>query len=251
VEYGIMSGASKRAQGHQHLARKASYAGVLGLTAFLAGCQAHSGHHLTAEPGLTYEQRHPIVVGFRPVGTNIHADPHAGGLNAVDQTEVAAVARQYRNNGYGPIWLQVPPPGVHDHAVQSSIHQVRQIVSREGVDGSVVQVRSYGNLTAHPHQAAPMRMVFQRYTAEAGPCGAWPENVGHNVRNRDYHNFGCSYQRALAAQVADPRDLLGPRGHGERNSVRRADVFEKYQRGEVTSADADDAAQANVSDVAE
>lgn len=245
-----MSGAAKMAQRRNRLHTHYGMAGAAGLALLVAGCNAHHQHRLTA-PDLTYEERHPIVVGFRPVSVDIFADPHLGGLDAVDQTEVAAVARQYRNNGYGPIWLQVPPPGVHDHAVQRSIHQVRGIVAREGVDGSVVQVRSYGNLTAYPDQAAPLRMVFQRYTAEAGPCGEWPTNLGHNPQNREHHNFGCAYQRAMAAQVADPRDLLGPRGVGERNPVRRADVFEKYQRGEVTSAAQDEASQATVSEVAE
>ena len=245
-----MSGGDRMAGQRERRTGWAGWAGTACLAALAAGCQAHGMHRL-AQPDLTYEQRHPIVVGFRPVGVTVHADPYEGGLNAVDQTEVAAVARQYRTNGYGPIWLQVPPPGVHDHAVQQSIHQVRSIVSREGVDGSVVQVRSYGNLAAYPDQPARMRLVFQRYTAEAGPCGEWPENIAHMPDNTEYHNFGCAYQRAMAAQVADPRDLLGPRGTGERNSLRRADVFEKYQRGEVTSAGTDDNAQANVSDVAE
>ncbi|MEM8877312.1 MAG: CpaD family pilus assembly protein [Pseudomonadota bacterium] len=245
-----MSGALKQAQRRSRLSTRFGIAGAVGIATLVAGCNAHHQYRLST-PSLTYEQRHPIVIGFRPVGVNLYADPYEGGLNAVDKTEVAAVARQYRNNGYGPIWLQVPPPGVHDHAVQRSIHQVRSIVAREGVDGSVVQVRSYGNLAADPHGPAPLRLVFQRYAAEAGPCGEWPDNVAHDPDNEEYHNFGCAYQRAMAAQIADPRDLLGPRGHGERNSVRRADVFEKYQRGEVTSADLDDASQATVSDVAE
>jgi pilus assembly protein CpaD len=245
-----MSGAVKKAEQRNRLKTHCGMAGAMGLAMLVAGCNAHHQYSLSTA-NLTYEQRHPIVVGFRPVGVNLYADPYEGGLNAVDQTEVAAVARQYRNNGYGPIWLQVPPPGVHDHAVQRSIHQVRSIVAREGVDGSVVQVRAYGNLTAHPNQPAPLRMVFQRYTAEAGPCGDWPSDLAHNPQNTEYHNFGCAYQRAMAAQIDDPRDLLGPRGTGERNSVRRADVFEKYQRGEVTSAAEDNASQATVSEVAE
>ena len=245
-----MSGARNTAQRHDCRRSHIGVAGAIALAALVAGCNAHR-HHQPSTPHLTYEQRHPIVVGFRPVGVNLYADPHEGGLGAVGKTEVAAIARQYRNNGYGPIWLQVPPPGVHDHAVQQSIHQVRSIVAREGVDGAVVQVRSYGNLAADPHGPAPLRLVFQRYTAEAGPCGDWPTNVAHDPHNEEYHNFGCAYQRAMAAQVADPRDLLGPRGHGERNPVRRADVFEKYQRGEITSAARDEASQATVSDVAE
>ena len=51
-------------------------------------------------------------------------------------------------------------------------------------------------------------------------------------------NFGCSVQHNIAAMVADPRDLLGPRAHGCRPMRRAAPtVMDHYEKGEVTQAD--------------
>jgi len=48
----------------------------------------------------------------------------------------------------------------------------------------------------------------------ADQCGQWPRDlaIGSGAvadwSNKPYWNFGCAYQTALAAQVADPRDLV-------------------------------------------
>ena len=50
-------------------------------------------------------------------------------------------------------------------------------------------------------------------------CGAWPTDLasGGSIdgwKNDSYPNFGCATQSTLAAQVADPRDLVQSRAAG-------------------------------------
>ena len=47
--------------------------------------------------------------------------------------------------------------------------------------------------------------------AQTDKCGRWPEDLLHDAENKHYADFGCSYQNNLAAQIANPADLLGPR----------------------------------------
>ncbi len=47
--------------------------------------------------------------------------------------------------------------------------------------------------------------------AQTDKCGRWPEDILETSENKHYANFGCSYQNNLAAQIANPADLLGPR----------------------------------------
>ncbi len=80
---------------------------------------------------------------------------------------------------------------------------------------------------AAPTLAAPIRLSFERMQAKvAGACGTWPQDIGvsdYGVdnSNKPYWNFGCSTQATLAAQVADPVDLVRGRQEGRIDTVRR------------------------------
>ena len=48
--------------------------------------------------------------------------------------------------------------------------------------------------------------------------------------------LGCAVNANIAAQIADPRDIVGHRPISPPDSGRAAVVFDNYRRGEVTSA---------------
>jgi len=57
-------------------------------------------------------------------------------------------------------------------------------------------------------------------------CGTWPQDLGgsdfaFDNSNRPVWNFGCSTQTAVAAQVADPVDLVRGRQEGRIDAVKR------------------------------
>ena len=83
-----------------------------------------------------------------------------------------------------------------------------------------------------------MEVSYIGYAAHAEPCGDWSENLAFTADNLTPQNFGCSVQHNIAAMVADPRDLLGPRRAWVRcDTARRATVMDNYEKGEVTQAD--------------
>ena len=90
--------------------------------------------------------------------------------------------------------------------------------------------------------------------AIAGPCGLWPEDLGPSIRNpsyfdnKQYYNFGCAYQRNLAAMVENPSDLVQPRSETPAYTMRRTAAFEKYRKGIATSTTYPDAEKAKLSD---
>ena len=47
--------------------------------------------------------------------------------------------------------------------------------------------------------------------------------------NRQYHNFGCAYQNNIAAQIADPADLIGPRAQTPVDAEQRGQVMKRYR----------------------
>jgi pilus assembly protein CpaD len=90
--------------------------------------------------------------------------------------------------------------------------------------------------------------------AETGPCGLWPEDLGPTmnvayISNRPHWNHGCAIQRNLAAQVAEPADLVQPRADTPALTSRRATVLEKYRKGEGTATQNPDANKGKISDL--
>jgi pilus assembly protein CpaD len=73
---------------------------------------------------------------------------------------------------------------------------------------------------ADPTRASPVRLVFEGLKATTpGQCGVWPSDLASGAsietwKNDPYPNFGCATQATLAAQVADPRDLVQSRASG-------------------------------------
>ena len=64
----------------------------------------------------------------------------------------------------------------------------------------------------------------------------WPSDLGPTYdqdynENREYWNLGCANQRNLAAMVANPADLMQPRGESPSYTPRRTVALEKYRAG--------------------
>ena len=90
---------------------------------------------------------------------------------------------------------------------------------------------------------------YIRYVAHVAPCGDWSVNADDNQQNLPMPNWGCSVQNNIAAQVADPRDLIEPRGIGMSDAARRMQVLNKYEQGQVTSSQKTAAQSGAISDI--
>ena len=92
------------------------------------------------------------------------------------------------------------------------------------------------------------------FRSVAGPCGLWPEDLGPSIKNKSYfenksyYNFGCAYQRNMAAMVDNPSDLVQPRPETPAYTTRRTTAFEKYRKGTPTTTIYPEADKAKLSD---
>ena len=59
-------------------------------------------------------------------------------------------------------------------------------------------------------------------------------------------NFGCATTANMAAQVANPADLMGASDTAPIDAGRRMDVLSKYRQGKVTSSEKDEQAKGSV-----
>ena len=76
------------------------------------------------------------------------------------------------------------------------------------------------------------------YTGQAPTaCGDWSEDLAFTMENQTSKNFGCAVQHNIAAMVADPRDLLGPRPMDGRDTARRDGHHQLTRQGKPSAAD--------------
>jgi pilus assembly protein CpaD len=213
-------------------------AAVLALGALLGGCANRQADALDFGPE-DIRERHPIVLRDAPRSLDVFVGRAGGGLDSRQAEDVASFAREFRRSGKGGLVAEVPTGARRDHATQDTLSGIRAALSRGGVSPAVLSVRSYP--VQDPGLASPIRLTFASLQASVPhACGQWPTDLGaSNFRfsssNASYWNLGCASQATLAAQVADPVDLVRSRDEGRSDIVKRMGAIAKIREGKDPS----------------
>jgi pilus assembly protein CpaD len=223
------------------------------LAALLVGCKTTQTHgDITSSVPADYRLRHPIAVREQAQTLNVFIGDRRGGLTASQRAEVAALAPAWRSEATGGFLVEVPFGTSNERAAMGAAREVRGVLASAGVPHSSIEVRPYR--TDDPARLGTMRVKYLRMKAETGPCGLWPDDIGPTVdplhaANRPHWNHGCASQRNLAAQVANPADLVQPRSETPILASRRNTVTDKYRKGESTATQDPNAQKGRISDV--
>jgi pilus assembly protein CpaD len=221
------------------------------LAAILAGCKTVA-EDTTGGISYDYRLRHPIAVREGKQTLTVFIGDRRGGLTPTQRAEVGALAPAWRRDATGGIVVEVPVGGANERAAAGVAREIRSVLSAAGVPAHSIEIRPYR--TADPVRLGTIRVAYPRMLAETGPCGLWPEDIGPTansayIGNRPHWNHGCATQRNLAAQVADPTDLVQPRAETPVLTSRRATVLDKYRKGESTATQDPNASKGKISDV--
>lgn len=210
---------------------------VLGLVALLSlsGCGGMGKDSMsTGSIPDDYRTRHPIVVTDVQHSLDL---PVAQGSNRMTigmSDTVTGFAQDYRNASTGYVQVMVPQGSANATAAASVVRQVRGVLIAKGVPATKIIERPYQ--AQAQGDAAPIRLSYVATTAVAGPCGQWPEDLANDTtQNKNWENFGCASQANLAAQLANPSDLIAPRGMTPIDADRRTQVINNYRTGTTSS----------------
>lgn len=209
--------------------------GACGLAVMLAACKhGDTGARVAGWSLVDPAEQHPILVSQKPSTLSLNVSRGSSGLSPAQRADVLDFATRYRLGDVGNSRLVIAAPsgGSNEIAALQAVHQIRAILADLGFGDAAISVEPY----QAGHGAAPVRVSYMRFVAEAPECGIWPTNLAHDPGNAPYANFGCATQRNFAMHVANPADLLGPRTMTDRSSERRDVVFGKYIRGETTTS---------------
>lgn len=224
---------------------------LAGCALLVSGCFARSKTDVTLAAPADYRQRHPIVVRERDRTVELLIGAQRGALTPMQRAEVLAFAQSWKREATGGIVIEIPSETPNAAAAGGATREVRAILAAANVPPQAVALRTYRPSASD--RLAAVRLNYPHMVAEAGPCGLWPSDLGPSSAsyraNRQYWNFGCATQRNLAAMVADPADLVQPRGAAPAYTARRSVVLDKYRKGEQTSSTAPSNDAAKISDV--
>lgn len=214
------------------------FAAVASLAVMLGGCYQHTSVAQEARYPVDYRQRHPITLREGSHTVEVFVGRSRGGLTPAQRADVLAFAQQWRREATSGVLIDVPKSGASARAANDSMREVHSILNASGVPGNAVYVRGY---RPPPAALASIKLRYAKLTADAGPCGQWPRDLGPSVdsddfSNNPYWNFGCATQHNLAAMVDNPADLVQPRGEAPAYEARRAIALDKYRKGEDPSA---------------
>jgi pilus assembly protein CpaD len=233
--------------------RSVRFAGMLfGLAAALSACTHTDDHVATASIPEDYRLRHPIAVEEANQSMVVFVGRGRGGLTASQRAEVMGLGHTWMREGTGAITADVPVNTPNARAAADALHEIQALLTAAGVPPHGLVVHDY-----HPDDPKfmpPIRLTYPRLAAVAGPCGLWPEDIGPSIKNkgyyenRSYYNFGCAYQRNMAAMIENPADLEQPRSETPPYTVRRSEAFEKYRKGTTTTTTYPEADKAKLSD---
>ena len=199
-----------------------------------------------------YRLRHPIAIQEADRSVVIFVGRARGGLSAEQRADVMGLAQTWLHEGTGAIVADVPTGTPNARAAESAFREAQAMLSAAGVPPNGVTVHHYH--PDNPRQLATVRLSYPRISATAGPCGLWPEDLGPSIKdrgyieNKPYYNFGCAFQRNMAAMVEQPSDLLQPRPETPAYTARRTEGFDKYRKGTSTSTIYPEAEKAKLSD---
>jgi len=216
----------------RRLSRSLSLSGLLlaGLAAPLGGCgvdYASNDSALVAD----YHTQHPVILAQAPTTLDVY--PVGERLDEESVANIRGFAARYRELGTGRITILTP--GVRRERDTRVVDAIRRALASSGLRG-YVGVGMYP--VADATRASPVRLIFEGLKAVVPtPCGQWPTDLasGGSIetwKNESYPNFGCATQAVLAAQVADPRDLVQSRATGAPDVEMRLRAIGNVRQGQ-------------------
>lgn len=201
------------------------FASAVLLTAPLVACGGAAG---SGPVPLTPTSRFALQI--EPGLDRVAFAVHETGLSENQTLALGDMVNRFASEG-APM-LTVEAPSGDDPVASDIAWRIKGALEAQGVPPYQVRVVTY----AAPDPRAPVLVGFDTVRAAVPTCGTSWTNLGRTGANAGYANFGCAVNANLAAQIADPRDIVSPRAMQPGSAARRAVVFDKYRLGEPTAA---------------
>jgi pilus assembly protein CpaD len=201
--------------------------------ALLSGC-ATSGRDSVVVGAIPddYRTNHPIIVGEKERKIDLPVGMADRRMTPMQRAALEGFLSRYDTDAQPTVTIVVPSGSANEIAASNVSHDMIAVLRRNGVPAHRIATAAYRASSNEIN--APIRVSYSAMQAYTQPCGRWPKDIGDTTDNKHYANFGCSYQNNLAAQIANPADLLGPRRPSEIDAENRGVAIGNYKRKATT-----------------
>lgn len=192
----------------------------------LSGCANRDSVTVGSIPD-DYRTNHPIVISEKEEKIDLPVGAGDRGMTQAQRMTLLGFLDGYDKSAAPALTILVPAGSANEIAASAAGRDFARLAVKNGIRSNRIAVASYQ--AGSSETSAPVRVSFARLRAHTDKCGRWPEDILESTENKHYANFGCSYQNNLAAQLANPADLLGPRKQSAIDAANRSGVIEDYR----------------------
>lgn len=202
---------------------------AIAVAALLAGCAKRDSITVGAVPD-DYRTTHPIVIAEKVQKIDLPVGAGDRGMTGSQRATLLGFLDGYDKSAAPALTISIPSGSANEIAATAAGRDFAKLAIASGISRNRIAVTTYQSVSAEA--SAPIRVAFVSVKAQTDKCGRWPEDLLETSENKHYADFGCSYQNNLAAQMANPADLIGPRKQSDIDAENRGEVIDVYrQRG--------------------
>ncbi|MBZ9678033.1 CpaD family pilus assembly protein [Mesorhizobium sp. ES1-1] len=212
--------------GRSRIHRQAVSLLAVAVAALLAGCAQRDSITVGAIPD-DYRTNHPIVIAEKNQKIDLAVGAGDRGMTRSQRDTLLGFLDGYDRSAAPTLTIQVPSGSANEVAATAAARDFARLAIASGIKRGRIVVTSYQ--AASSEISSPVRVAYITVRAQTGKCGRWPADLGDTSENKHYADFGCSYQNNLAAQMANPNDLLGPRKQTTIDAENRGEVIDVYR----------------------
>lgn len=195
----------------------------------LTGCASYQKDHFkVGSVPKDYRTQHPIVVSESEVSEDLIISRSMDRMSFRHENTATSFYSKFRQSGAKNLRVMLPAGSHNESAARKVAHDVIAHMKKLGLKRSQVTLSRYH--ASNHGDAATVRLSYSAITADvASECGKWNEDLSETSENQNYGNYGCATQNNLAKMIANPADLLGPRGETEIDAGRRDNVINDWR----------------------
>ena len=207
----------------------ATVAAVLAAGLVVSGCGGVAAGSTIAP--LTPISRYSLQV--EPGLDRIALAVHDSGLSGPQRAALTALVGRF--HAAGADHIRIEAPSGNDPVAGKAAWGVRAALEQAGIPGDRIRVAAY----IAPDPRAPVLAGFETFAAHVPNCADRHGDMGGRISNQSSAGLGCAITANMAAQIAEPRDIVAPRAMTPSDSGRAAVIFDNYRSGQPTSAPQD------------
>ncbi|MBA1139590.1 CpaD family pilus assembly protein [Mesorhizobium neociceri] len=199
---------------------------AIAIAASLAGCAKRDSITVGAIPD-DYRTTHPIVIAEKNQKIDLPVGAGDRGMTGSQRDTLLGFLDGYDKSAAPALTIATPIGSANEVAATAAARDFARLAIASGIKRNRIVVTSYQSVS--PEASAPIRVSYISVRAQTDKCGRWPEDLFESSENKHYADYGCSSQNNLAAQLANPADLLGPRKSTDIDAENRGAVIDVYR----------------------